>query len=45
MIRESAAWAAFDDVANQESLVHDGDPVAIGITLDGFQPSVAAPGR
>ena len=27
---------AFDDVAAQESLVHSGDPTAIGITLDAF---------
>jgi hypothetical protein len=27
---------AFDDVANQESLVHDGDPRAAGITLSPF---------
>jgi hypothetical protein len=28
--------SAFDDVANQESLVHSGDPTSIGITLDAF---------
>ncbi|MCM4080462.1 beta-1,3-glucanase family protein [Paractinoplanes hotanensis] len=27
---------AFDDVANQESLVHSGDPASIGITLSPF---------
>ena len=27
---------AYDDVANQESLVHDGDPRSAGITLDPF---------
>jgi hypothetical protein len=36
MVDGKAYAFAFDDVANQESLVHDGDPAAIGITLDGF---------
>ena len=36
MVDGKAYAFAFDDVANQESLVHDGDPAAIGITLDDF---------
>jgi hypothetical protein len=33
MVDGKAYAFAFDDVANQESLVHSGDPVAIGITI------------
>jgi hypothetical protein len=36
MVDGKAYAFAFDDVANQESLVHSGDPTAIGITLDAF---------
>jgi hypothetical protein len=36
MVDGKAYAFAFDDVANQESLVHSGDPTSIGITLDAF---------
>ncbi|SDT78297.1 beta-1,3-glucanase family protein [Actinoplanes derwentensis] len=36
MIDGKAYAFAFDDVQNQESLVHDGDPRAAGITLTAF---------
>ncbi|GAA2476027.1 beta-1,3-glucanase family protein [Winogradskya humida] len=36
MVDGKAYAFAFDDVANQESLVHDGAPTAIGITLSPF---------
>ncbi|WP_249997492.1 beta-1,3-glucanase family protein [Actinoplanes sp. M2I2] len=36
MVDGKAYAFAFDDVANQESLVHSGDPSAIGITLSPF---------
>jgi hypothetical protein len=36
MVDGKAYAFAFDDVANQESLVHSGDPVSIGITLTAF---------
>ncbi|WP_433720902.1 beta-1,3-glucanase family protein [Actinoplanes sp. CA-051413] len=37
MVDGKAYAFAFDDVANQESLVHSGDPTAIGITLTPFE--------
>ncbi|WP_067504016.1 beta-1,3-glucanase family protein [Actinoplanes sp. TFC3] len=37
MVDGKAYAFAFDDVANQESLVHSGDPTSIGITLTPFQ--------
>ncbi|GAA3346431.1 glycoside hydrolase family 64 protein [Amorphoplanes nipponensis] len=37
MVDGKAYAFAFDDVANQESLVHSGDPAAIGITLTPFE--------
>jgi hypothetical protein len=37
MVDGKAYAFAFDDVANQESLVHSGDPASIGITLTPFQ--------
>ncbi|MEV8508141.1 beta-1,3-glucanase family protein [Actinoplanes sp. NPDC051475] len=37
MIDGKAYAFAFDDVANQESLVHDGNPTSIGITLTPFE--------
>jgi hypothetical protein len=36
MVDGKAYAFAFDDVANQESLVHSGDPASIGITLTPF---------
>ena len=36
MVDGKAYAFAFDDVANQESLVHSGDPTSIGITLTAF---------
>ncbi|AGZ45040.1 beta-1,3-glucanase family protein [Actinoplanes friuliensis] len=36
MVDGKAYAFAFDDVANQESLVHSGDPTSIGITLTPF---------
>ncbi len=36
MVDGKAYAFAFDDVANQESLVHSGDPTSIGITLSPF---------
>ena len=36
MVDGKAYAFAFDDVQNQESLVHDGDPRAAGITLTAF---------
>ncbi|MEU4556889.1 beta-1,3-glucanase family protein [Actinoplanes sp. NPDC023936] len=36
MVDGKAYAFAFDDVQNQESLVHDGDPQAAGITLTAF---------
>jgi hypothetical protein len=36
MIDGKAYAFAFDDVQNQESLVHDGDPRAAGITMTAF---------
>ncbi|WP_229069179.1 beta-1,3-glucanase family protein [Actinoplanes sp. DH11] len=36
MVDGKAYAFAFDDVQNQESLVHDGDPQAAGITLSAF---------
>jgi hypothetical protein len=37
MVDGKAYAFAFDDVANQESLVHSGDPASIGITLTPFE--------
>ncbi|WP_369077131.1 glycoside hydrolase family 64 protein [Symbioplanes lichenis] len=37
MVDGKAYAFAFDDVANQESLVHNGDPTSIGITLTSFE--------
>ena len=37
MVDGKAYAFAFDDVANQESLVHDGAPTSIGITLTPFE--------
>ncbi|MEV4702380.1 glycoside hydrolase family 64 protein [Actinoplanes sp. NPDC049316] len=37
MVDGKAYAFAFDDVANQESLVHDGNPTSIGITLTPFE--------
>ncbi|MEV4636886.1 beta-1,3-glucanase family protein [Actinoplanes sp. NPDC049548] len=37
MVDGKAYAFAFDDVANQESLVHDGNPTSIGVTLTPFE--------